>query len=657
MNPANQVKPRFADGPWNRRLQSDYMKTNLTKYLVLTLTGLSVWAMGAVSARANTLITFSVDMANVPATNFNPPPPAGTGTNSVYVFGTFNGWSGPGVQLIQQGTSTVYTNTANDTSDPNNGTVNYRFNINGNNETTASYDNRASRLPVNSGDSLVLPTPFYGDVGAGSVINVTFQMDMSEEIQLGHFNPTTDQLDIRGSFNGWSNTGAFLTNDPSLIVTNGGGILTTNVYTLTIPITQGAQVPGIPATNAAMEWKAVEDPSGAWESPQYPNSDDSGNRFWFNNTNQVLPIVSYGDLQFSPLANVTLNIDMSGVVKYDTNYVPNSVTVWGTFNNWANGVQLTNNPSAPNPNVFSGPTVMPEGTAVIIQYRYTNSLVAGGWVYDYTGDAVYNNNGRRTITLPVTTTSIATNYPVAQFLDLALGDYLPVPTPVLFTVDMTGTVGTDAHVFDPESDAVYINGMFANGGGIPYPQSWYAWSGGVNPVSAPAGYQMMRVGTSSIYTNTIVIPAGTPVAISYQYGIDPGSINGGPLENEAPSGANHFRVIRSTALNPYVLPTDVFTNQPYLEPVFAPGNLYEFMGTPGGGNLNVGTSVGGNIPISWLGRPGAHLQMATLLTGPWQDVAGTDGTNAATGTVTPNGLMTTTNWPAAGNTFFRLVKP
>jgi hypothetical protein len=656
MNPANQTKPPVRGRLSEHAVAIDYMKTKLTKYLVLTLTGLSVWVMGALSARASTLITFSVDMANVPLGSFNPPPPAGTGTNSVYVFGTFNGWSGPGLQLIQQGTSTIYTNTANDTGDPNSGTVNYRFNINGNNETTASYDNRASRLPSTSGASLVLPTPFYGDVGAGSVINVTFQMDMSEEIQLGHFNPSTDQVDIRGSFNGWGNTGDYLTNDSSIIVTNTGGILTTNVYTLTLPITQGAEVPGVPATNAAMEWKAVEDPSGAWESPQYPNSDDAGNRFWFNSTNQVLPIVSYGDLPFAPLANVTLNLDMSGVIKYDTNYVSNSVTVWGTFNNWATGVTMTNNPSAPNPNVFTCSTVMPEGASVILQYRYTNSLV-GGWVYDYTGDAVFNNNARRTINLPVTATSIATNYPVVPFLDLALGDYLPVSVPVLFTVDMTGAVGTDSHVFDPNSDAVYVNGMFANGGGTPYPQTWYAWSGGVNPVTAPAGYQMMREGTSSIYTNTIVIPAGTPVGITYQYGIDPGGINGGPLEDEAPSGANHFRVIRSTALNPYVLSTDVFTNQPYQEPAFSPANLDQALGTLAGGNLNIGTLTGGKVPISWLGRPGAHLQTANLLTGPWQDVSGTDGTNLTSGTVTPNGLMTTTNWPSSGNTFFRLVRP
>jgi hypothetical protein len=168
---------------------------------------------------------------------------------------------------------------------------------------------------------------------------------------------------------------------------------------------------------------------------------------------------------------------------------------------------------------------------------------------------------------------------------------------------------------------------------------------------------MIQEGSSSIYTNTIIIPAGTPVALSYQYGIDPGSVLGGPLEDEAPSGANHFRVVRSTALSPYVMAVDAFTNQPYVEPLFAPGNIYENMGTLSGGNLSVGASSGGKVPVSWLGRPGAHLQAASSLNGPWTDIRVTDGTNWTGGVNTANGLMSVTNWPTSGQTFYRLVKP
>jgi hypothetical protein len=198
--------------------------------------------------------------------------------------------------------------------------------------------------------------------------------------------------------------------------------------------------------------------------------------------------------------------------------------------------------------------------------------------------------------------------------------------------------------------------MFANGGANYYPQTWYAWEdqGG----APPAGYQMTRVGSSSLYTNTIVLPAGTVVGLQYQYGIDLYSGYGGPLQNEAPTGVNHARVVRSTGVTPYVMPTDTFTNQPYQEPLFAPGNIYQGMGTLAGGNLKVGSPVGGNIPVSWLGRPGAHLQVTSNLAGGvWQDIPATDGTNWTSGVQTADGLMSVTNWPGGGAAYFRLVKP
>ena len=622
-----------------------------------------LFATSSVKA-SSTILFFGVNMAtNLANGTFNPPAPAGTGTDAVYVNGTFYGWSGSGVQLVQEGSSTIWTNSFNDTGDQNGKVVSYRFDINGTYESTASWDNRGAELPATSGASLNLPIPYYGDVGLGQIINVTFQVDMSEEIELGHFVPGTDQLDVRGSFNGWGNAGDYLTNDPAIVVTNyPTGVVESNVYVGTFPITTGAEVSGVPATNAFMEWKAVEDPSGSWESPGPADANDAGNRFFTDNTNQVLSAVSFGDLTYAPLANVTLNVDMSGPIKYDPNYVSNSVTVWGTFNNWAAGVPMSSEP-APNTNIFTTTVSMPEATAVIIQVRYTNTLVAANnptapWVYDYVDDAVYNNNERRTVTLPITSTTLSTNIPAFHFLDLALDDYLPQNTPVLFSVNMANAVATNGYVFNQGSDGVYINGMFANGGGTPYPQAWYAWAGGITPVSAPAGYQMIEEGSSSIYTNTIVIPAGTPIAVSYQYGMDPSQQNGGPLEDEAVSGANHFRVIRSTASGMYVMPVDQFTNGPYVEPLFAPGNIYENMGTLGGGDLSVSAVSGGKVPVTWLGRPGAHLQSATTVNGPWTDIPATDGTNWTNGVSTVNGLLSETNWPVAnGMALFRLVKP
>jgi hypothetical protein len=167
---------------------------------------------------------------------------------------------------------------------------------------------------------------------------------------------------------------------------------------------------------------------------------------------------------------------------------------------------------------------------------------------------------------------------------------------------------------------------------------------------------MMQVGSSEIYTNIVMVPAGTPVGLSYQYGIDIDAASGGPAEDEAPAGANHFRVVRSQQFNPYVMATDTFTSTPYEEPFFSDGNICGY-GSPAGGNLTVGTPVAGKVPVSWLGRPGAQLQSTTILTGPWTNNPLTDGYNWTAGFGSTNGFVSVTNWPASGNTFFRVVKP
>jgi hypothetical protein len=617
------------------------------------------------TVRADTTITFSVDMAtNLANGTFNPPEAGLGGTDAVYARGTFNGW-GSYLQLVQVGTGTVYTNTVDDTVDANGGNLSYIYHdTQTGDEGPADWANRTVYLPTNSGASVVLPTVYFYDQGPATSANVKFQVDMSEEIQLGHFNPANgDTVVIAGSFNGWSPTAGpqwVLAHDASIMVTNYNftpPLVLANVYTNTCAITLDART-GNATVNCAENYKYVEMPEYNWESPAYPNADSGGNRF-FTEGDQTLPLFSFNDLPYS-LAYVTLNVDMTGPIEFDPNYEPNSVTIWGPFNGWSGPVAMTNNPGAANPNIFTTAQIitMPEGTPNLVQVRYTNTLV-GGWVYDYIDDSVYNNNNRRTFTFPVTAAPLHTNVPTFYFLDLAPDDYLAQDTTVTFSVDMTGAVDTNGVPFDSGSDGLYINGMFANGGGTYYPQAWYPWSGGPNPVSAPAGYQMTRVGSSSIYSDTITIPAGTPVALAYQYGIDRGGVNGGPIENEAASGANHFRVVRSTVTGAYVMPTDVFTNNPFREPVFAPGNLYQGAGTLAGGQLSVGTEAGGKIPVSWLGRPGAHLQVNSALSaGGWQDVAATDGTHWTAGYSSPNGLVSVTNWPAGGNnTFFRLVKP
>ena len=105
----------------------------------------------------------------------------------------------------------VYTNTINDTSDANGNTLQYKFwgsNAglpNGGWENVGTGQNRAALLPSTSGASLVLPTVYYGnDAGAPVVSTVNFQVDISQQVNLGNFVPGTSSVEVRGLFNGWT---------------------------------------------------------------------------------------------------------------------------------------------------------------------------------------------------------------------------------------------------------------------------------------------------------------------------------------------------------------------------------------------------------------------------------------------------------------------
>lgn len=587
------------------------------------LAGALLCTIGLAGARASTFVTFSVDMGtNIVNGNFVP------GTDTIEAHGTFNSWGA--LNLVQQGSSTIYTNTFNDTADANGGKMEYKFVIDGSRwETPASGQNRAALLPATSGASLVLPTAFYGDAGAAVAYSVTFQVDVSQQIALGNFISGTSTVEVRGAFNGWAGGVNVLTPDTSILRTNQYGLVTSNVWTGTFSVS------GSPGGADDFKYVIATSGSTVWDSPSPVNQDGTANRY-FANATQTLPVVNFSDAAFAPIAKVTFSVDMSAVVLTDTNYNSASLTLNGDFNGWSAGIPLTNNPNAANTNIYSATVTSGAGATINYQFRYTLLTDSSSIVYDHF-NGVNGGGGNRTYVVPNIANAVV---PLVYFNDGALDDYLTQPTPVLFSVDMKNATGTDGHAFDPSVDNVYVNGSFP---------SWYGWGDGINPVAAPPGFQLFEQGVSTLYTNTIVLPAGTPVAITYKYGIDEYGFSGGPGDNEMGYGTNHYRVVRTTKLNPYPLPGDTFA-VPYSEPFLSSAST-------GGANLAIGPVANGKVQVSWLGRPGAHLQYkADLASATWQDLWVTDGTNWTTGTTTTNGLLSATNWPATSKTFFRLVK-
>ena len=373
----------------------------------------------------------------------------------------------------------------------------------------------------------------------------------------------------------------------------------------------------------------------------WKNSTDSGYNgdAYFNNlayTANTPPITN----------NVTFQVDMTVQILVG-NFQPgvNTVEVQGSFNDWTTGAYiLTNNPSLSGSasNIYSGVVPIVGAAQSGESYKF---------VYNTGSGAVFENNNPKSSTLddgpdaynrffqlPHAT---ATVLPVVLFDDNEADDYLPKPTAVTFTVNMNGAVGTEGHTYG-EGDTVWINGDF-----VP----WYPWFNPEEPVAAPAQFQMIETGSGTgIFTNTLALPLNTTVAFAYKYGMGIAT-NGdlGPEDDEAPAGQNHFRVVRTTVTGSYAMPQDKFGSQ-YQEPFFSSS-------AKNGAQLEVGAPTAGKVPVTWLGRPGAHLQVANSLMGPWTDHFETDGTNWSSGYYSTNGLVSQTNWPTAGNSFFRLVKP
>jgi hypothetical protein len=584
----------------------------------------------ASGASSNSVVTFRVDLsAQVSAGSFVP------GVDTVAARGTFNGYGQFFLTNNPAGANTnLYTGTLTDTTEANGSVMNFKYwnsdVATGNNgyETTADGHDRAARLPSNSGGALVLPQVFFSDAGTPVTSNVKFQVDMAQQINVGAFNPQSSTVYSKGDFNGY-NLSLPLTNDPTILRTNQFGLVTTNVYTGSIDITV--------SPNAPETFKYFIDTGNNWESPGPGNADpgNSGNRF-FDVTNQALPIVYFSDAPYAPVATnaVTFRVDMSNLTGGVFDPSQDTVDVRGNFNSWSAGVNVcTNNPSAPNTNIYSATVTIIDGVGSTEQYKFTYN---GANVNGGTGGTVWENpnpptiGGNRFFVQPNLT---ATNLPAVLFSDTGSGDLVTTDTWVTFSVNMTNAVGTDTHAFDGGvSDSVYLNGDFVG---------WRSWN-----AIALASYQMTNnpIG-SDIFSLQVLIPRGNPLLLHYKYGmVFSGQTTS--VDDEAPANQNHGRYVRTA--NNYTMPLDRFGNQ---------------YGEPDWGLLNVGAASGGHVPVTWLGRPHVHLQTSTNLTS-WVDRPETDGAGWTTGTLqspsdgTGNGFISRTNYSTGGGkSFFRLIKP
>lgn len=138
-------------------------------------------------------VTFQVNMTiQEQAGNFNPV------TDSVKVAGTFNEWNNGATVMTDTNSDLIYETTLS--LNPGD-TLAFKFIMGA--EGWESIDNRIYVVP----DTNSTYTAFYNDVeNTASPVVVTFSVNMEFEIASGRFNPATDTVTVRGSFNGWSGT-------------------------------------------------------------------------------------------------------------------------------------------------------------------------------------------------------------------------------------------------------------------------------------------------------------------------------------------------------------------------------------------------------------------------------------------------------------------
>lgn len=550
-------------------------------------------------------VTFQVDMTvQIDSGAFNP-----NNGDTVSAAGTFqtNVWVADSFILSPTLANTnIYTGTYSDGNLL--GTIEqYKFAI-ATNGGGFGYEYTENRSFTLQSGGQTLPLVYYADVTPDSGIPtrpLTFQLDMSAQIRAGLFHPETgDTVEARGTFQTpvpW--TGGFtLTNDP--------GASNTDLYTGTYP--DG----NYPGTYEQYKFVIVSGPNTTYES--------TGNRvFTAPSTGQTFPVAFFNNA--SNVCAVTFQVDMS-VQAAIGHFDPNNDTVEcrGSFNNWnennANPLVLTNDPNGSNPNLYVGVTNILVPPTGIFYLFWDSDAMAGHNGYEWPAST---SGGNRSYTLPNSTTTvvIAGVYYSDQ---VSTANFLTEDTLVTFTVNMTGAVTTAQIPFNPNSHNVFLNGDW-----IP----WWAWDSLLQPWLP---YQLTNnpVG-SELYSCTLPVPKGTPLALTYKF-----SINGS--DNELPLYVNHIRYVRT--LRNYEMALDKFGTQ-VTEPAF--------------GQLAVGAASGGQVPVSWLGQPGVHLQTkASLSTGSWQDLPQTDGSAWANGYTSTNGFVSVTNYPAsAPQTFFRLIQP
>jgi hypothetical protein len=227
-------------------------------------------------------ITFQVDMSvQIAQGNFDP------SSGTVNLAGEFNGWNSTATPMTNSPTDTnIWVMTIPLSGAPGT-SIGYKFIMNGTWEGNVGPNGSQNRALVLQTTNQVLPAVYFNNQSSAPVsIPIEFQVDLAVQIALGNFNPTTDYVEARGSFNNDWAGGFSLTNSPAA----------PNIYT-------GVFVDTGDVIGTAMSFKFVLNGS-TWESI-------NNRSFTLASTNQqTVPVLFFNDV--NNLGPITVQTNTPG---------------------------------------------------------------------------------------------------------------------------------------------------------------------------------------------------------------------------------------------------------------------------------------------------------------------------------------------------------
>jgi hypothetical protein len=338
-------------------------------------------------------------------------------------------------------------------------------------------------------------------------VAITFEVDMSVQIDKGNFDAGTGAMTLAGTMNDWDAAATpMLDGDAD------------NVYSVTLDLTPG-DVHNFKFVMNGSGWEA--DPNRTYT---VPSSNDTFRAFFDNDDG----------------AQETTEIDVSFQVNMELeiasqrfNPATDTLSARGSFNGWS-GTETLLEPSTEDPSIYEGAAKYESFAGDVVFYKYAYTTANGvNWE---TNPPTESDNYEHTVT-EADITNGYTLIPLRGYNNSSLATVVNQESVVRFVVDMNGAVDASGVAF-PSIDTVAMAGA----------NTPLGWPAGGWPDDDPNviylrddGLNGDATANDDFWTVEITFPKYTPLEIQYKYGANWGlPSNNGINDNENGVGDDHF---------------------------------------------------------------------------------------------------------------------